>query len=268
MIASGIVAQDNFLIGSLSLLNQTFLNAVEVKQKSTFREDQCAVRSVLGLTPETLGSTLGFPSPFQNIVKQGLLESNLFSLRLKAPAELTFGSLTRPEEEYHWLPLANETNEWYLTGRWQTETTQILIATFEFSLENLIASFHTSTSFIHLPNSIVNPLLVNLGFRIYEWMMPPYIMCDQREFMPDIHFELSGVLLTLSPYDYTIEWPLQDGQNVPFCISALTNFGAEHDTDKEIILGSAFLRAFHSVFDLENRRIGCKCSITLVPIDF
>jgi hypothetical protein len=265
IIATGTVAQDDFQIGSISLLNQTFLNAIEVEQQGTHREDKCAIRAVLGLTPATLGSALGFPSPFQNLVTRGLLKRNLFSLRLKSPAELTFGGLTRPEEEYHWFPLTNETNEGYLTGRWQMKTTELAITMFEFSLENLTASFHTSTSFIHLPNAIVKPLLVNLGFRIYEWMMPPYVMCDQREFLPDISFIISGVCLTLSPYDYTIEWPLQDGQKVPYCISALTNFGAEFETANEIILGSAFLRAFNSVFDLENRRIGCKCFTTLVP---
>jgi hypothetical protein len=159
--------------------------------------------------------------------------------------------------------MSNETNEWYLTGRWQLKPTELAMTMVTFNLEKLTASFHTSTSFIHLPQAIVNPLLVNLGFRMYDWMMPPYVVCDQREFLPDIHFIISGVWLTLSPYDYTLEWPLEDDQTVPLCISALTDIAAEDESANEIILGSAFLRAFDSVFDLENKRIGCKWLTTI-----
>ena len=90
-----------------------------------------------------------------------------------------------------------------------------------------------------------------LGFK--EFLLPPFIDCRLREELPYVTLNLAGHDFVLSGYDYTIEWDLGHANSV--CVSAFQPSGLESN---EVILGSAFLRAHYSVFDLDNQRIGCE----------
>jgi hypothetical protein len=70
----------------------------------------------------------------------------------------------------------------------------------------------------------------------------------------------------LSPYDYTLEWHIPQGETI--CVSALLGVGTDPDTSHEIFLGSAFLRGFYSVFDLEREEIGCKFLFNIPFVDY
>jgi saccharopepsin len=84
--------------------------------------------------------------------------------------------------------------------------------------------------------------------------VPMSVACEDRKNLPDISIYLSGENFTLSPWDYTLEWPVRD-HNGRRCASAFQPLDAK---DSEIVLGSAFLKAFYSVFDLDNGSISCK----------
>lgn len=70
--------------------------------------------------------------------------------------------------------------------------------------------------------------------------MPPSVACEQGAIMPDIRFNLAGKIFTLTPYDYTFEWPIE--QSRTRCVSAIMPFGVEQYD--EIVLGSAFYEPF------------------------
>lgn len=103
-----------------------------------------------------------------------------------------------------------------------------------------------------LPDPIVSDIWRDLEFEELMYM-PPSVSCDKLALMPDIIFNLAGKNFTLTPYDYTFEWPMKPSRTR--CATAIMPFGIEQYN--EIVLGSAFLRTFYSVFDLDTNTIGC-----------
>jgi hypothetical protein len=59
----------------------------------------------------------------------------------------------------------------------------------------------------------------------------------------------------LSAYDYTFLWDMEEGRP-PRCVSAFFPLGRHEG--KAIILGTAFLQRYYTVFDLDSRTIGSK----------
>jgi saccharopepsin len=225
-----------------------------------FYDDLCLIHGFLGLTPSSAGSHLGIPSPFMNMAAQNLLDSNIFSLRLNEPRELTFGgvdsslyagAITR-------IPLSNHTSRYTLTGRWQAEAEYFTIGAdpgIRLSLAGRVASFGTSTAFMLMPDELVVPILEALEFELLPFL-PPSVSCDKRAILPDLTFNLAGKNFTLTPYDWTLEWVMEGGRRR--CVSALVPMGLPPGETNEIFLGSAFVRAFYSVWDLDTRTIGCE----------
>jgi hypothetical protein len=75
--------------------------------------------------------------------------------------------------------------------------------------------------------------------------------------MPDVSLTIAGHTFILSPFDYTIEWKFSGSPMI--CVSAFSIFDLEEDDDpKQIILGSAFLRKYYSIYDYDSKVVGCK----------
>jgi hypothetical protein len=194
------------------------------------------------------------------MAESGVLEKNMFALYLREPMEISLGMLNRDLIHGNMIvvPLTNETGR-DVTGSWQTSMDAITLGSdsgVQFSLDGTTAAFSTRDSFIQLPDDIVWEILKGLDFIMDEMFLPPYVPCEQRGFMPDITITLAGQNLTLTPYDYTLEWVL--GRGSRYCVSAMVPDPVRGS--KEVILGSSFLRAFYSVFDLDDNTIGCKLS--------
>jgi hypothetical protein len=74
-----------------------------------------------------------------------------------------------------------------------------------------------------------------------------------------VSLTIAGHTFILSPFDYTTEWKF-DGSPM-ICVSAFSIFDLEEDDDpKQIILGSAFLRKYYSIYDYDSKVVGCKSS--------
>ncbi|KAL8725889.1 MAG: hypothetical protein Q9181_006249 [Wetmoreana brouardii] len=146
------------------------------------------------------------------------------------------------------------TGRYALTGRWQAEAHYMTLGSdpgIRISLAGYTASFSTKSTYMLLPDVLVMDIWHALQFE--EMMfLPASIECDRRKLLPDLTFNLAGRNFTLGPNDYTFEWPLT--RTDTRCVSAIMPFGV--DQKDEIILGSAFLRAFYSVFDLDTHTIG------------
>lgn len=124
----------------------------------------------------------------------------------------------------------------------------------------------TLSAWIYLPEPFVYQLLADLEFDFDLPMMPPSIPCEKRAYLPDLTFGVGGQNLTVSSFDYTLAWPVDDDHGAR-CVSAILPILQDPQDPEpltEISLGSAFLREFYTVFDLDEMRIGCKGLVLLI----
>ncbi len=260
MLISGNISLDTFSFNNFDIRSQMFLNAHRVQPVGLSWDNIAAIHGIMGLTPSSAGSGLDIPSPFMTMVSQGILDENVFSLRLREPRELMFGGVNHNlfAGNITRIPLTHQTSRYGLTGRWQAQANYIAIGStpgIRLGLDGLTASFSTSSAYILLPDMLVWHLLRDLEFEDIPFM-PYSVSCDKRALLPDITFNLAGHNFTLTPHDWTFEWPIE-GQRTR-CVSALMSIGLPPHETKEIMLGSAFLRAFYSVFDLDKETVGCE----------
>lgn len=256
MYASGNMTVDTFYLDGFQVKNQLFLEATTVEPIGLSWDNIGIIHGILGLTPSSEGSTLNNPSPFMSMVKEKALDRNIFSICLREPRELMFGAVNheRFNSELVRIPLTNKSGRYALTGRWQAEAGYLTLGSepgIRMSLAGYTTSFSTLSAFMLLPDQLVMDIWKIL---LFEDMMflPPSVACEQRRVMPDITFNLAGKNFTLTPYDYTLQWPMEHGG--ARCVSAILPFGVEQYD--EIVLGSAFLQAFYSVFDLDTNTLG------------
>lgn len=258
LFASGNVTKDTFDFDGIQVKDQPFLAATTVQPIGLSWDDFSIIHGTIGLTPSSAGSVLKHPSPFMLMVQDRLLDQNLFSMRLREPSELIVGAIDHElfTGDLVQIPLTNKTGRYALTGSWQTEAHYLTLGSepdIRMSLAGYTASFSTRSPYMLLPDKLVMDFLQILQFEDIMFL-PPSVACEQRLVMPDLTINLAGKNFTLTPYDYTFEWPIK--QSETRCVSAILPFGVEQYD--EIVLGSAFLRAFYSVFDLETNTLGCK----------
>jgi len=262
IFAGGHVVSDTFDFDGIKAEKQPFLEATTVQPIGLSWDDMSTIHGIVGLTPSSAGSVLNNSSPFMTMVSENVLDRNLFSMRLREPRELLFGAHDSDlfTGDIVQLPLSNKTSRYGLTARWQAEANYLTLGSdpgLRISLAGYTASFSTGSAFILLPDRMVSDIWRDLEFEDLMYM-PPSVSCDKLAFMPDIIFNLAGKNFTLTPNDYTFEWPMKPSRTR--CATAIMPFGIEQYD--EIFLGSAFLRTFYSVFDLDTNTIGCKFTIS------
>lgn len=196
-----------------------------------------------------------------NAALQGLLDHNLFTLKLAEPGQLTFGAIDRDlfNGNLTRISLTHNAGSFLTDGRWQVEAEYLAIGPYQEIIKPLkgyTAVFTTMWPFIYLPDQLALDLNMDLGFEEYMFI-PPSIDCRFRNSLPDVTINLGGHDLVLSSYDYTLEWPLERGQQR--CVSAFVESELDESKGRQIILGSMFLRKFYTVFDLDSETIACKC---------
>lgn len=266
IFASGNMTIDTFDFGGVQVKDQPFMEATTVEPIGLSWDDLTIIHGIAGLMPSSAGSILNNSSPFMSMVKEHILDRNLFSLRLREPRELIFGAID-PElftGDLVQIPLTNKTGRYALTGAWQAEAHYLTLGDepgIRMSLAGYTASFSTRSAFLFLPDRMVVDIWQVLQFEEIMFL-PPSVACEQRGIMPDFTFNLAGQNFTLTPYDYTFEWPIEQAKTL--CVSAIFPFGVEQYD--EIVLGSAFLRAFYSVFDLDSNTLGCKSALLHVAL--
>jgi saccharopepsin len=275
---SGYASTDTLRIGDLTIENQAFEEATELKAVPLW--DDSAFDSVLSLSrlevndPE---SSLRASSPFHNIISQGLLKRNLFALKLsqadangeeRERGELLFGSVNadlfvdRTMVSFHISAtystdrIANS----YLAPGWQVTAHSVAYRHGEneianFSLAGYVAAFSTLYPCISLPRAIGESILRYLGADVLH-----RVECGRRESLPDLVVRLgddAGVPFVLKPRDYIREKP-QWGWSSGTCQVEMALHDETEDGVKYIILGSVFLGCCYSVFDYDNAQISCK----------
>ncbi|GFO24880.1 lysosomal aspartic protease [Plakobranchus ocellatus] len=116
------------------------------------------------------------------------------------------------------------------------------------------AELDTSTPLIHGPMEEVRMLHYLLGGKPHEKLPRTFVFdCSKVDSLPPVEFIVSGYRLPLSSRDYVIKED-QDGQIT--CFSAIAGLYWRKDTTPIWILGTAFMRAYYTLFDKGNSRVG------------
>ena len=265
----GNVSRDSIHVGDMEIKAQTFEEAITMDEFNIFD-------TALGLSlfPSRSGNEpkdFMTASPFNSMVQQGLLDSNIFSLTLTRNdherGELVLGGLPSnlTGEDMIEVPLdLSKTDDsdhhywrYYTMGGWQIPVTNMSISSYGYQdpisvLDTpQIAVISSSCSWIGLPTATVEKIHIAIGMNhTYDW-----IHCDKRKELSNwtIAFGPHGQRITLSPWDYLIE-VYDKVYKHSKCVSAF--FPLERYGDKGfIILGQPFLNGLYSVFDADRLSI-------------
>jgi len=258
---SGIAAEDVFHLGPFRISDQAFIDTEYARREGITRDSECEIEGTVGFAPSNIASAIvDSASPFLSLTDGGNLDANLFALRLREPYELDIGCVDEElfQGDLVCVPLRDDTVTIHGTNKWRTTADNLFVGSdpaLHYVLNGLTVSFWTNSAYMCLPDMLVYDLIDSLGFE-EMFTLPPSVNCDQRPYMPDITFNLEGKNFTLTPYDYTLDWNIPRGPRR--CVTAILPIGMPEMDHGEIILGSAFLRAFYAVFDLDSRTIGCE----------
>lgn len=209
----------------------------------------------LGLARSSNGSKSGIPSIYQTMISRGVLDQNIFSMKLSRgpedPGEIMFGGINHDlyTGSLKSLPLIADSDEFKdFKGCWNVPMTSISLGGVEVVLENYITNFDSDFPFISLPSDKVMILNHYMGAEVRGLELPS-IDCARLDELEDVTIRLGEHDFVISSYEYTyrVYLPNWDGMR---CVSAF--FDVRFLTDESVVvLGTAFLRNFYGVFDSE-----------------
>ncbi|MCJ1434634.1 Vacuolar protease A [Xylographa pallens] len=264
---SGYASVDSFRIAGLTIKNQAFEEAILLKPVPLWDDVFDTVLGLPRLQVEDPESSLRAVSTFHEIIRQELLQKNLFSLKLSDTdanerGELLFGEVNTdlydgvltsfPVSEIY---SNNRRAGVYLSPGWQVDVHSIAYGDQDgeianFSLAGYAAGFSTVYPYISLPRAIGEEIIQYLGADLVN-----LIDCDRRDAMPDLIFGLGhkATPLVLKPKDYIRTNPQWHWSTT--CQVEIAVHDEPEDGAKYIVLGSVFLARWYSVFDYDNAQI-------------
>lgn len=277
MFMSGRVSQDTVRLAGIEIKNQSFGEADTVFQIGILDGENADNDGVLGLAPNcTGGADVGngvreprAPNPFLQMISEGRLDRNVFSLRLPTgnnSGAITFGEID--EDLYRGnliqIPLSNRTEPLF-RDRWRIDAESIFISDQNapwYSLSGYTAWLDTTSPAMVLPAPIVDFLHKRMGISHRPGPEPPAVPCESRARLPDLNLHFGGHKLTLTPYQYLLETTTATFGHKCYSmfIPSVEDEMPPEIPEKILFLGSTFLSAFYSVFDLDNRTVSCKWS--------
>jgi saccharopepsin len=200
----------------------------------------------MGLGYDTIAVSNAVP-PFYNMIKQNLIKEPIFSFWLgrsgeNEGGELTFGAVDKErfEGELVYAPVIRK-------GYWEVELSDFALGDKKLG-QTARAAIDTGTSLIAVPTEISDAINEGIGakrgFRgIYT------VDCDSLDTLPDVTFTFGGHDFPLSAKDYILE-----AQGT--CMSAFMGIDIPAPAGPIWIIGDAFLRAYYTVYDLGQNRVG------------
>lgn len=267
---SGYASVDTLRIADLAIVYQAFEEAIELRVVPLWDDVFDSVLGLPRLQVDDLESSLRAVSPFHNIIRQGLLRRNVFSLKLPETdadekGELLLGDIN--PDLYDGMLTTFPVSEIYSSDRaanvflapgWQVDAHSVAYGYHDgeianFSLAGYAAAFSTVYQYLSLPRAIGEEILEYLGADELN-----LVDCDRREAMPDLVVGLGhqATPFVLKPNDY-----IRVNPQWHWCTTCQVEI-ALHDEAEDgvqyIALGSVFLGRWYSVFDFDNAQISCK----------
>ncbi|XP_004689722.1 PREDICTED: chymosin-like [Condylura cristata] len=197
---------------------------------------------VLGLAYPSLGSEYSVPV-FDNMMSQGLVAQDLFSIYLSRSAQGSMLTLGAVDPSYysgtlHWVPVT-------VQDYWQFTMDSVTIDGVVVACNGgCQAILDTGTSLLAGPSSDILNIHLAIGATQDQYGQFD-IDCGRLSIMPTVVFEINGRKYPLPPSAYT-------NQDQGFCTS-----GFQGDSGSQRwILGDVFIREYYSVFDRAHNRVG------------
>ena len=269
----GKVSQDRVDVAGLEIKDQFFEEATMWRPKHFERDEFYDGALGLALGPLNQSeSTLDVANPFENMIVQGLLDRNLYSMKLSRrdteDGELILGGL--PDDlDYNsliTLPLTSRLGpgEWlldlYASSGWQVSASYISMTAnptsgfINITVPDYTAIISSSFPWIGLPDDLQKQLDNHLGF----FEENGAIDCSARPHLPNLTFGLGpkGHSITLTPWDYMIE-VYDERRDELTCASSFMDLGDERDYLEFIVLGAPFLNGLWGIFNAHEQTISC-----------
>uniref|UniRef100_A0A663LYS0 pepsin A n=1 Tax=Athene cunicularia TaxID=194338 RepID=A0A663LYS0_ATHCN len=229
---TGILGYDTVTVADIEVLNQIF-GLAETEPGDFFY--YMPFDGILGLAFPSIASS-GATPVFDNMMKEGLVAQDLFSVYLSSGSFVLFGAIdfSYTTNGISWIPLSAETY-WQITMDSVSIGGQIVACS-----AGCQAIVDTGTSLLAVPNSALNNLLSALGASSNGQVSTS---------LPDVVFYLNGQGFPVPPSAYVIQ---SDG----YCILAFQGMNIPTESGELWILGDVFIREYYVIFNRANNMVG------------
>ncbi|XP_063338225.1 pepsin A-like [Pelmatolapia mariae] len=235
---TGFLGYDTVTVAGLAVTNQIFgLSQTEAPFMKYMQTD-----GILGLAYPSLSASSATPV-FDNMVKEGLVEQDLFSVYLSSNNQggsvVTFGGVdtNHYSGSITWIPLSHELY-WQITVDSITVNGQVVAC-----YGGCQAIVDTGTSLVVGPQSDIDSISVWMG--AFSLNGDYIVNCNDVGQLPDVIFNINGQQFPLPASAYVSE-----SQNY----GCLTGFSAEGGN--LWILGDVFLRQYYSIYNRDQNVVG------------
>ena len=244
----GHISRDTLRLGGMEIEGQEFGETIK-EPGLTFALGR--FDGILGLGFDTIAVS-GVTPPFYNMVAQGLVGKALFSFWIGRAAdgtpeggELLFGAVNEEhfEGELEYVPVIRK-------GYWEVKLSGFSVDDEEINIPGgwSRAAIDTGTSLIAVPSDISDEINARIGAK-KGFRGIHTVDCDRIDSLPTLTFHFNGKPFDLQPKDYIL-------QAQGTCVSAFMGLDIPAPAGPIWIVGDAFLRAYYTVYDLENARVG------------
>lgn len=187
------------------------------------------------------------PTPFSNLVSQGLIDTAQFAFYLgnsfTDKGELVLGG-TDPAHytgDITWVNLLAATY-------WEITLGGLSVGGTTYSdAAGAKAIVDSGTSILTGPSTVVAQIAAQIGAK--EVIEGEYMVACKYDTLPDFVFQIDGKDYTLTASDYLIP----DGD---LCLLGMMGMDVAPPTGPLWILGDVFMRKYYTVFDTANERVG------------
>ncbi|XP_062996460.1 embryonic pepsinogen-like [Elgaria multicarinata webbii] len=235
----GLLGYDTVTVSGLADTNQPFgLSTYEPGLIFTYSKFD----GILGLGYPTIAVDQATPV-FDNLVNEGLVQQNLFSVYLSRKATgsmITFGGIdqSRYTGSIQWIPVTRQ-------GYWQIAMDSVIVNGQKIACSGgCQAIVDTGTSLLAGPPTAINNIQNAIGATAGQYGQYT-INCSNLPNMPDVVFVINGHHFHLPPSAYTLQ------SNGGSCRSGFQAMGGDL-----WILGDVFIREYYSIFDRANNQVG------------
>ncbi|KAI9282764.1 aspartic peptidase domain-containing protein [Sporodiniella umbellata] len=241
----GVMSLDTLRVGGIEVVDQGFAEST-MEPGMTFA--MAHFDGIFGLGYETISVQKTIP-PFYNMVRQGLIDQNMFSFWLSNKTgvehggELTFGGMD-PDHykgEVTWSPVTRK-------GYWEVELENTKFNGEKMNMGSIGAAIDTGTSLLIAPTAVTDYVNTQIG-AVMDQYGQYTLDCATVPSLPEFCFTFSGKDFCLAGKDYVLE---VQGE----CISGFVAMDIPPPAGPLWIVGDVFLRKFYSVYDLDNNRVG------------
>ncbi|EDV58974.1 lysosomal aspartic protease [Drosophila erecta] len=241
---SGFLSTDTVNIDGMVIENQTFVEAVEEPGLAFV---DTTFDGIVGMGFGSISG--GVATPFDNIIKQGLVERAVFSVNLRrdgtsqSGGEVIWGGIDPSIYRgcINYVPVS-------MPAYWQFTANSVKVRDI-LLCNGCQAIADTGTSLIVVPlrayiaiNIVLNATDNGEG--------EAFVDCSRLSRLPNVNLNIGGSTYTLAPKDYIYE--LQADNNQTLCLSGFSYL----EGNLLWILGDIFLGKVYTVFDVGQERIG------------